>query len=283
MEFDLSNILSWAAVIAVASAAGAFLADLAKPFVLSMLVSRWQERQELKKVFERYKKPLTLSATELANRLTEIVKYYPTTFLALDVLKTQNQTTKSNSDEDPYFKKYKFISTLYRFCALLGWLELFRRDTVLLASGNTKKDERIWKCIENIRIAVSDGHLNTYANRKEWKDHLVYREELRAIGESMVRLATSDYQIMGYADFEHAFQPKNGVTSRWILSSPDFFADPAVHQDFRRIRHCLVLIALCELIELLSEKQLEAWLSEGRDRARKCIMDLNYSDTAHTK
>lgn len=42
------------------------------------------------------------------------------------------------------------------------------------------------------------------------------------------------------------------------------------------IRHCLVLIALCELIELLSEKQLEAWLSEGHDRARKCMMDLNY-------
>src|SRR5215469_13697512 len=48
-------------------------------------------------------------------------------------------------------QQYKLISTIYRFCALLGWLELYRQEVTFLDSGRNRDNERLERCIRHIR------------------------------------------------------------------------------------------------------------------------------------
>ncbi|MDP1701507.1 MAG: hypothetical protein Q8L53_11205 [Aestuariivirga sp.] len=275
-ELDTTSVIGLSALLAVAAAAGGFFGDIAKTYLSSVVVGRWTEKQESKRIFEKYKNPLTLSASELANRFVEINKTYPTTFLSRKNLSSQMRRVAANSNSDEYYQKYKLVSTMYRFCAFLGWLEIYRRDTVFLASGDSGKDQKINVCISRFRSAISDGHLNSFENWKDWIDHLVFREELRAVGESMVRSASSSYQVMGYADFEKVLEDPKSDGHRWLSSTIHFFADAKTQKDFRRVRFCLMLVRLCDLLELLTERPLSDWLSEGKITAQKTLEELEY-------
>ena len=80
-ELDVGSVLGLSAIVAVASAAGGILAEIAKTYLSNVFVSRWTQKQDSKRIFEKYKNPLSLAAIELAHRLVEINEHFPTTFL----------------------------------------------------------------------------------------------------------------------------------------------------------------------------------------------------------
>lgn len=275
-EFGWSSIFGWSALVAIAAAAGNLIADVLKTYVSGVVIAKWQENQERQKLFHKYKNPIALSITELAHRLTEIEDSYPPEFLERRCLGYEKRKLSANSDSDEYYRKYKFVSSLYRFCSLLGWLELYRRDTIFLASGDDHTDKTISEALTRFRSAISDGHLNTFKDWREWKDHLVFREELRAVGESMCRLAGENYQVMGYADFESLVEKGNEGENRWLATVIDFFADPKNEKDFRRVRYCHMLLALCDLLDTLTKQDKNERLSKGYTLARTYLQEINY-------
>ena len=88
--FDLQSILGFSAIVAVFAAIGGFIAEIAKSYLTSVVFAKWQEKQEAAKLFKKYKNPLALATIELANRLVEINKNYPASFLSRSSLKTKN-------------------------------------------------------------------------------------------------------------------------------------------------------------------------------------------------
>jgi hypothetical protein len=55
--------------------------------------------------------------------------------------------------------------------------------------------------IANIREAIADGQLIKYDDWDSWTDALIFREELRAIGEGMIEKDKDQRNIIGYGKF----------------------------------------------------------------------------------
>lgn len=275
-ETSWQAILGWSTLVAIASFIGTAAAEIAKTYFSSVGFAKWQAKQDARKLYERYRDPLALAASELASRMVEINKEFPPKFLNRKVLSVRTNRLSRNSSSDEYYLKYKLISTMYRFCSMLGWLETYRRDTVFLVSGQSEKDRRISNCIAKLRSILGDGHLNNFSDFHNWKDHIIFREELRAVGEIMTRSAASNYQVMGYADFEQVLVGDENNGRRWLGSTIEFFADPIQQKDFREIRFNLVLLELCDLVRCLTDKPPSNWQLAGEQRARERIAALNY-------
>jgi hypothetical protein len=266
------------ALILGSAAMGSVAGEILKTVFSAPITGWFSERRKTREVFDRFKKPLSLASAELAHRLAEILEHYPTTFLDSKNLDATKPSLSLNSDEDEYFKKYKLVSTLYRFDAFLGWLELYRRETVFLQSGNSGKDSNVAGSLARIKSAIGDGHLNKFDDWKKWKDHLIFREELRAIGECMIRSAGSKYDVMGYADFEQFVCHPNKQPDRWLASSIHFFANLRLEKDFRKFRLALLLSELCDLIELLTDQPLSTRLRQDRSLAEDVLKQIGKAD-----
>jgi uncharacterized membrane protein YbaN (DUF454 family) len=266
--FDLKTWLALTVVGSVVSTLGALFGILLKDYLFSRSFERWKQRQTLELLYQRYRDPLLLSARELASRLAEIAASYPTVFLTAPVLASRPATQLKNSTEDAYFRRYKLLSTVYRFCAFLGWLELYRQEITYLHSGSSKHSSELERAISLIREDLADGQLNKAQDWDTWRDALVFREELRAIGESTIETRNAVRTVMGYGRFVELFDSKDGSpTQRWARVLLNFLLDLSVdRQDFRRIRLQRLVVHLVGLLELLDETPVEKRLIEARDQ-----------------
>ena len=103
---------------------------------------------------------------------------------------------------------------MYRLCAFLGWIELYRQDTTYL-----EPDERssgVERAIYAIRSDLADRNLSKAKDRASWHDALIFREEQRAIGESMIVTVGQSRTLMGYAEFTESFPGSaQALRERW--------------------------------------------------------------------
>jgi hypothetical protein len=130
----------------------------------------------------------------------DILDIHPTNYLQSSLLDFHPDQLEANSAEDPYYKRYRLLSTVYRLCAFLGWLELYRQDVTFLNAGEKKDSKLLEKALENIRNDLADGRLNAALDFQKWNDRLIFREEQRAIGEAMIT-GTSPRMVMGTEPF----------------------------------------------------------------------------------
>lgn len=141
LGLDLKTWLGLTVVGSVVSTLGALFGILLKDYFFSRSFERWKQRQTLELLYQKYRDPLILSARELASRTVEIVDNYPTVFLKATVLASRPERQLDNSTKDPYFQRYKLVSTAYRFCAFLGgWNFIAKRlRTCIPAGASTPK------------------------------------------------------------------------------------------------------------------------------------------------
>jgi hypothetical protein len=260
------TLQGWLGLAVVGSAISTIdtpLGIILKDYFFSRSFERWKQRLTLEGVYQKYRDPLTLSARELASRTREIVKNYPTVFLTSDVVASRPERQEKNSIYDPYYQRYKLLSTVYRFCAFLGWLELYRQDITYLHSLTNKHSRELDRAIELIRGDLADGHLNNAKNWSDWRDTLVFREELRAIGESIIECRGPIRTVMGYARFAELFDAADfSPTQRWAKVLLNFLLDLKVQQDFRKTRLMRLAVHLVRLMELLDYVSIEHSLIE---------------------
>jgi hypothetical protein len=269
-SMTLKEILGLGVLGALVSTVGTLLGLYLKDFVAARAFERWKARRAADDVFRRYRDPLALATSELINRLCEIISQEHPSFLKADVLKIANPRIERNDEEDPYFRRYKYDSTIYRLASVLGWIELFRQDITFLDSGQMHKNVEITNCLGDVRAALADGHLNEAADWAKWRDYLIFREEQRAIGESMIDNAANPRRVKGYDRFlaDNAERP-----SRWFMCLAGFFEDlETSNRDYRMIRIKRLLVALAQLLTLTSERSLSERVHK---EVAKCANELD--------
>lgn len=258
-------------IAGVAAALGALGGHLLKELLPAMALEDWRAKRQLAQVFRKYRDPIVLSAVELAHRLGEVEREYPTGFLSSDVAASSPATPASRTREDPYFLKYKLDSTVYRLCAFLGWLELYRLEIVFLDSGKSGLNKKVDALLKKFRSALADGHLNRAPDFPSWSDDLIFREEQRAVGEVMIVLKEKERLVQSYGGFMALGDKPD--EQRWLTIAQRFFLDLQHDKDFRRVRIWLLIVALVDLVEGLDTSRLSDRLREIRDRCQTKLKD----------
>jgi hypothetical protein len=247
-----SQLLGLSVLAALVTTVGSLLATWLRDFLFVRSFERWKDRRTLLSAYRRYRDPITKTATDLLARVNDICSNYPTNYLKSSLLDFHPDELKANSAEDPYYKRYRLLSTVYRMCALLGWLELYRQDITFLNAGEKKVSKILENALENIRNDLADGRLNKAPDFQKWNDRLIFREEQRAIGEAMIT-GTSPRMVMGYGAFRALFEHSKADDELWWMRVVlNFLLDMADMKDFRRDRFKLMRDHLERAISLLS-------------------------------
>jgi hypothetical protein len=258
--------LGFSVVAAVISTLGTLVGIVLRDLFLARSLETWKRRQSLRQVYQRFRDPLLLSARELCARLIEVLDQYPTVYLKQSVLEAAPACQEDNTIADPYFQRYKLVSTVYRLCAFLAWIELYRREIVFLHSGKDKHARLLEKRVEAIRGDLADGQLNTAPDWETWRDTLMFREELRAIGECIFQTTPTGSTVMGYGLFADKFDGNGGKDRpRWVRVVLNFLLD--LHdtgKDFRKSRIERLVVHLVDLMEGLDEARIAEFFIENR-------------------
>jgi hypothetical protein len=236
LDLTASEILGLSVLGALVTTVGNLVATWLKEYLFVRSLERWRERQGLLAVYRRYRDPLLLAAEELQSRAAEIALNYPANYLRSSVLAERPEELARNSATDPYYQRYRLVSTVFRLCAFLGWLELYRQELTFLDSGQERTNMALEQALEKIRGDLADGQLNDAEDFMRWSDRLIFREEQRAIGESMI-IRDPNPVIMGYAKFHALFERASADDELWWLRlARNFLLDPEAERDFRRRR-----------------------------------------------
>lgn len=250
-----SQLLSLTVLAAVVTTVGNLLATFLKEAIFVRSFERWKERRTLMALYRKYRDPILLSGQELLARLSQVCKDYPPDYLRSDVLSESPSMLETNSSDDPYFKKYRFLSSVYRLCAFLGWLELYRQDVTFLSTGKQSQDSKLADAISLFRGVLADGQLNQAEDWSEWRDRLIFREEQRAIGEVMIVSGTSPRVVLGYGMFCSQFRRAGSEENLWPLQvASNFLSDLEEKKDFRRERLEKLRLSLESVHKLLQEQ-----------------------------
>jgi hypothetical protein len=252
LGLSASEILGLSVLAALVTTVGNLVATWLREYLFVRSFERWKERQTLLSAYRKYRDPLLLAAGELRSRVDDICTSYPPAFLQSSVLETSPKQLETNLATDPYYERYRFTSTVFRLCAFLGWLELYRQELTFFDTGQRSVSERLELSLAAIRGDLADGQLNEAPDWREWTDRVIFREEQRAIGESMI-IGDSARTVMGYAAFRSHFDSADSDEGLWWLRiARGFFLEPRPARDFRLERlkrmgsHLDVMITLLE-------------------------------------
>jgi hypothetical protein len=253
----LKDYLSFTVIAAIVTTFGTLLGLFLKDFIFVYYFDKLKEKRSLEKISKKYKDPILLSAAELLRRMVDYNTNYETLAKSssVDTLFDKADRMVSNYAEDTYFLKYKLTSTLYRFCSFFGWLELYRQEITFLDSHSKSKNSEFLLIISKIREAIADGQLNDNEDWESWHDTLIFREELRSVGEGMIEINKEAKSVSGYGKFQHLI--KNYETTKepmWLNPVIVFFTDLKFEKDFRVERFALLKNALIELIKCLNKE-----------------------------
>ncbi|MBE7159443.1 MAG: hypothetical protein INR62_13600 [Rhodospirillales bacterium] len=241
---------------------------------LTYWVAKRQAAEERERLYERQKAQVYVATQDLRRTLTELNlgggNALP--FLNAEFLVSQPPRPTDFSPNDPYYQKYDLVNLIYRLCALLGWMELYRNDPSFL-NGPSVDRNRLEKSFGNIRKAFSqcDKTVNQGA------DGVILEDDQRASGEMMLTPATKDTPpaVLGYGAFcsnlfkfarwDENHRLQTGEQNFWIWNATRFVVDmgpqPAA-ADRRRARLLEVLKEITVLSEVLRAKRsqwTEAW------------------------
>lgn len=234
-----TELLGLSVVAALFSVAGNLLALVLREFLFVRSFERWKERRALRTVYQRYRDPIVLSGLDLISRVAEIRRAYPTNYLLAEVAAQRPTRFRANTIEDPHFRRYKLVSSVYRLCAFLGWLELYRQDLIFLDTGRRRDNRHLEGYLEDIRRDLADGQLNQAPDWATWTDVLIFREEQRAVGAAMVVDAGSQRTVMGYGAFlalVDRLEDEHDAELWWLRTAMHFLLDLRADRDFRRTR-----------------------------------------------
>lgn len=255
---------------------GSFFAMVVKDYFFARSFERWKDNRTLETIYRKYRDPIILSSTELCSILIQICENYPPDFLKPNLLKSHPDRMIENSADDNYFQKYKLASSVYRLCAFLGWLELYRQEVVFLDTGRNDLNKKLEESLNEIKNDLADGQINKAEDWLNWSDALLFLEVQRAIGERMIPNAGNSKGIIGYAKFSELFDSEQEKEQDyWIKIATNFFLFPTKgSKDFRIIRIKRLIVHLVNLLELLDKTHLKNKFVKMRKEYQAELLNL---------
>jgi hypothetical protein len=189
------------------------------------------ERAE--EVLTRYREPLAAAAFDLQSRLFNLLR--------LDFL------GKFANDGDR--AEEAITTTLFRFCQYFGWTEILRRDIQFLSFP--EDDET--RLVATLQSNISRGFLTDRYGRSL----MVWGDQQRALGESMITEEHGKVLCMGYATF---CKRRDRMFAMWRERLVQELGDDGAQARLRDIQHLL-----CDLVEALDRQRVR--YTEDLDRA----------------
>jgi hypothetical protein len=255
-----SEVLKLTVIGSIVTVVGSLIALYLKEVLAVRSFERWKSRQTLLGVYRRYQLPIFLAAEELAGRLYGLARHdndREIRKIEIDILKKDISRAPHAMVSEHYFQ-YRFVSNVYRLCCFLGWIELYRRDIGTLDVDSLDRNHLLESCLGNVRSALADGWINQHPDNKDWRDCLIFREELRAIGHRMVR----DGENLAVMDFGTFFEvlrndPEGTGDARWFVQAALFYEALQRDKDFRMVRMRMLLVFLNDLMEVLQPGKID--------------------------
>lgn len=243
---------------------GSLIAMFLKEFLAATWLERWKARQTLLGVYRRYQMPIFLAAEELSNRLYGLSRDNndrEERDVGLGVLRKTIAREPSATVNDHYIR-YRFVSNVYRLCSFLGWVELYRRDIGSLNVEALDRNRKLDACLRNIQSVLADGWINQHEDWRDWRDCLVFREELRAIGHAMA-MPGDGLCILDFGSFTTALEgdPNGTARARWFIQGAQFYECVKRDKDFRTVRMRMLVVYLTDLMSSCSPSALTAAMS----------------------
>ena len=265
LGLDLKTWFGLTVLGAIVSTLGSLFGVVLKDYFFSRSFERWKQRQTLEQLYQKFRDPLHLSARELASRIAEVLDHFPTVYLNERVLASRPEKQVENSIHDPYFQRYKLVSTAYRLSAFMAWVELYRQELTFLHPGNNAHALTLERAVGLIRSDLADGQLNHADDWDKWKDTLVFREELRAIGESLIETRGSTRTVMGYGKYCDQLEATTAnAVQRWSPVVLNFFLGLEMNgRDFRQTRMKRLFVHLVDLMRLIDHNSIEPYLEKA--------------------
>lgn len=257
---EISEILKFTVLGSFVTVIGSLIALYLKEILAVRSFERWKARQTLIGVYRRYQLPIFLAAEEFSGRLYGLSR--PNNDRApqdigVDILNT-DVTRKAHAMVSDHYFQYRFVSNTYRLCNFLGWVELYRRDIGTLDVDSIDRNHLLESCLRNIRSTIADGWINQHSDVDIWRDCLIFREELRAIGHRMISNNINLY-ILDFGTFSEILRadPEGKADARWFHQAALFFDKIRRDKDFRIPRMRMLVIFLTDLMEILQPARID--------------------------
>lgn len=139
---NLSETVKAAIIGAAIGAIVALISMLFKDWLFQLLSESRKSKKERNDTFKKYANPIILSSVSLAFRIKEIFENRG--YFLLD-----------NAPKNT-FNKYKYISTLYRICSLLGWIRASKKE-ISFIEVKQKKFKSIEDALQKLENSLADG------------------------------------------------------------------------------------------------------------------------------
>jgi hypothetical protein len=258
------DILSLSVIGALVTTVGTLLGLFLKEVLFARSFETWKGKRNLQDLYRRYRDPIALAALDLCSRLIEICADVPTDYLNATLLETRSYQENPDFARDEHYKRYKLLSSVYRVCAFLAWVELYRQEIVFLDSSEEAASQRLTTAVYAIRADLADGH-NDATDRPAWRDAQLFREEQRGIGEAMISFKGESRVVIGYGGFCDLIEANSpSKRAHWIKLSANFLIDLKPEKDFRLIRMKRLVVHLVDLVILLAPSRLRDDHLRGR-------------------
>ena len=173
-----------AIIVALIALVGA-LANVAITYYLNTRSEARRQQREADAKLTRYRRALVFSATELSDRLDNI--------LERGFLETYVMNDSPQRDE-------AILTTLYRISQYFGWTEIMRRYLRTPDAASTAEVTRL----NELQGAI--GRTFATDSYGDGDGFMIWRETQRAIGELMIREEAGVVDTIGVADFLTDFE-----------------------------------------------------------------------------
>lgn len=170
--------------------------------VSGWLVSELKAKKDRREIFERQRLQVRLAVKDLLSSMERIqAREHGLQFLEEDLVYDQPPRPKRWERRDRYYLKYDLVDTVYRLCALLGWMEIYRNDATFLL-GSKAERQQLEEGFEKLRNALAEERPleGMNADPPDQKCAFILEDDQRAIGEQMFG-AERPAMVIGYAAF----------------------------------------------------------------------------------
>jgi len=130
-------------IVAIASFVTVILTFIVKDYWIPIWLEKNKTARDNKRFFLKYKTPLLEATDALSYRLGEIFSNR-SFFLLKDAPQTE-------------FYKYKYISTIYRLCSVIGWIRAVKLESINIVMPTIELNRTLEDSINEFNKSLADG------------------------------------------------------------------------------------------------------------------------------
>lgn len=253
--------LQLAAITFITSVAADLIKRAYEPFFDS-----FKNANLARKSHESLLNPIYFSSRDLFYRLDSLIKndgdFDYARFRYRDIWRNYPpEKREAHAYDDDYVIYHKFKSTLYRISSLIGWLEIYRRNVIMIDRGESKRVEKFMGRIAYLNTWLSDVRILD-DNLPTQPDFTLMRDEIRGIGALVIDSETRS-SVIDFGKFEESFDREDNFF-RNISNLRHYFVDIHTESNKRKkIRLIGIALAVYDIMCSIPNKKPDKYI---RDR-----------------